>query len=130
ILQDIPSEPYPNEWLEQRRAKLLFQLGRHYEKNRDWDRAYALYTQCTYAGARSRSVRVLELSEQFEPALKLAQTAQQQPENEAEKQQIGRMIPRLLRKLGRPCPSRPVAPPLTKLTLTLPRPQMPIAVEE
>src|SRR5690606_39152305 len=26
--------------------------------------------------------------------------------------------------------SRPVAPPLTKLTLTLPRPQMPMAVEE
>ena len=109
ILQDIPSEPYPNEWLEQRRAKLLFQLGRHYEKNRDWARAYALYTQCTYAGARSRGVRVLERSGQFEPALQLAQTAQRQPESEAEKQQIGRMIPRLLRKLGRPCPPRPAA---------------------
>ncbi|MDS1138920.1 VRR-NUC domain-containing protein [Pusillimonas sp. SM2304] len=130
IQQDIPSEPYPNEWLEQRRAKLLFQLGRHYEKNHDWDRAYALYTQSTYAGARSRSVRVLELNEQFESALQRAQTAQQQPESEAEKQQVGRMIPRLLRKLGRPCPPRPAAASLTKLTLTLPRPQMPVAVEE
>ncbi|MGB6102708.1 MAG: VRR-NUC domain-containing protein [Pusillimonas sp.] len=130
ILRDIPSEPYPNEWLERRRAKLLFQLGRHYEKNRDWTRAHALYTQCSYAGARSRGVRVLERSEQFELALQLAQTAQQQPESEAEKQQIGRMMPRLLRKLGRPCPSRPDAPPLTKLTLTLPRPQIPLAVEE
>lgn len=130
ILQDIPSRPHPNEWLEQRRAKLLFQLGRHYERGSDWARAYALYAQCRYPGARSRSVRVLECSEQLEPALQLAQTAQRQPESEAEKQQIDRMMPRLLRKLGRPRPPRPGASALTELTLTLPRPQIPMAVEE
>lgn len=130
VLQGIPSEPYPNEWLERRRAKLLFELGRLYEKKGEWTRAYALYARSTYAGARSRSVRVLERSEQFEPALQRALAAQQKPESEAEKQQIGRMIPRLLRKLGRPCPLRPVAAPLTRLTVTLPRPQPSIAVEE
>ncbi len=130
ILLDVPSEPYLNEWLEQRRAKLLFQLGRHHEKNRDWARAYDLYAQCTYPGARSRSVRVLERGERFEQALQLAQAAQQQPEGEAEKQQIDRMMPRLLRKLGRPCPARPGVAPFTTLTLTVPRPQLPMAVEE
>lgn len=130
VLQDIPSQPHPNAWLEQRRAKLLFQLGQHYEKSRDWDRACALYTQSAYAGARSRRVRVLERSEQFEQALNLAQAALQQPESEAEKQQINRMMPRLLRKLGLACPPRSAAAPLTELTLTLPRPQVPMAVEE
>src|SRR5690606_14159569 len=129
VLQDIPSEPYTNEWLEQRRARLLFQLGRHYEKNQDWHRAYALYAQCSYAGARSRCVRVLERSEQFETALQLALTAQREPESEAEKQQIDRMLPRLLRELGLACPPRPTTPSVAKLTLTQPRPQATMAVE-
>ncbi|GAB2906872.1 VRR-NUC domain-containing protein [Paralcaligenes sp. KSB-10] len=130
VQTDIPSDPYQNEWLEQRRAKLLFQIARHYEKDKDWARAHALYSQCAYSGARSRAVRVLERSEQFEPALQLALAAQQQPESEAEQQQMGRIVPRLLCKLGHPPVPRASAVPIAKLTLTLPEPSLSMAVEE
>ncbi|MCC2594982.1 VRR-NUC domain-containing protein [Pusillimonas sp. MFBS29] len=130
VVQDIPPAPYQNEWLERRRAKLLFQFGRHYEQRRDWSGAHALYAQSAQAGARSRRVRVLELSEQFESALQLAQAALQEPENEAEKQQIERTLPRLLRKLGRPLPARRSAPAMSKQVLSLPKPAAFTCVEE
>lgn len=130
ILKELPLLTYRNEWLERRRSKLLFQIGQHYEKAGDWPGALDAYASCRHAGARVRTIRVLERSQQFESALALASDAQKQPESEAENQQLLRIVPRLERRLlGRAAP-RPPAASITKLAVTLPEPLTPVAVEE
>ena len=130
ILDDIPAQPYQNEWLEKRRAKLLFQIAQHFEKNKDWTQALDLYGRSAYAGARLRAIRVLERSEQCQAALELARIAQEAPQDDAEKQQLQRMLPRLLRKLGHARPPKNSSASVQTLALTLPRPQQPCTVEE
>jgi hypothetical protein len=100
ILAAVPPPIRDNAWLESRRAKLLFRLGQRYEKEGDLDGALAVYTDCAYPGARVRAVRVLERQELWENAAALAMRAQESPEDEVERQQVARIIPRLRRRLG------------------------------
>ncbi|WP_394779515.1 VRR-NUC domain-containing protein [Undibacterium sp.] len=111
-----------NPWLEGRRSKLLFQIAQHYEKQHDWPSALAVYRNCGYAGARARTIRVLEKLEQTAAAFELACTAQQAPESEAEKQQLARMLPRLRRKAGLPRVPAAVSLAPDNMALRLPRP--------
>lgn len=102
VLNDIPKACYSNTLLEARRNKLLFQIGQHYEKNKAYAAAVAVYERSNYSGARVRAIRSMERCGQFGLALALAETAQCHPESEAEKQQLARILPRLGRQLGRP----------------------------
>lgn len=130
VLKDIPAGVLENDWLESRRAKLLFHIAQYYERIAELHRALGIYSQCSYPGARIRTIRVLERCGQFESAFSLARSAEQMPENETERQQLLRILPRLHRKLGLPkIPARP-APPVTRIDLTLPRPETPFYVEE
>jgi hypothetical protein len=119
VLADIPALPLANPWLENRRAKLLFQLGQQQEKLRNWAGALQVYASCHYAGARSRHIRVLERLEEHAAALSLAEAAAQMPESEEELQQLARMLPRLRRKRGMasPAAARPAPPEIMELTL-------------
>lgn len=106
VLADIHPHGYDNPWIERRRAKLLFRAGQACERLEQWDSAMHAYRTSTHAEARARLVRVLERSQQFGAALQAAESALRQPEDEAETQQLVRMLPRLRRKLGLAPPPR------------------------
>ena len=100
VVENLPWHAFDNDWLDSRREKLLFQVGQHYEKLKDWDKAYGVYARCRFPGARGRAIRVLEKHERFDLAYELLTSAQAAPESEAERQQLARIAPRLARKLG------------------------------
>ncbi|WP_151637832.1 VRR-NUC domain-containing protein [Noviherbaspirillum aerium] len=130
VMQAIPSLPYENIWLEGRRAKLLFQMGQQCEKSGMLEEALAIYARSTYAGARLRAIRVMERCEQFEAAHALAVEAAAHPEDDAEHQQLTRILPRLQRKLGIiEKITRAKAGPVPNIDLILPQPNPDIHVE-
>jgi hypothetical protein len=121
LLRMLPPSVADNEWLEDRRRKLQFRIARHCERHGDLVRALQIYRECGYAGARLRVVRLLERLERIADALQLAARIREQPADEAEAQQVGRMWPRLQRKAGL-IPQRSRAPhgwPTFKLVLPL-----------
>ncbi|MFM0637659.1 VRR-NUC domain-containing protein [Paraburkholderia metrosideri] len=118
-----------NPWLETRRAKLLFRIGQHGERQQNWPAALAVYERCAWPGARHRRLRVLERSERFDEAFALASQAAATPESEEEAQRVARMLPRLQRKRGEPVARVPAARPVARSTLVLPRPEAPDSVE-
>jgi hypothetical protein len=114
VLGALPDSVFENDWLNSRRERLMFQIAQHVEKQQDWAGAHALYARCRFPGARGR---------QYQRAFALLTQAQQAPESDAERQQIGRIAPRLARKLGlqRQAARRPA--PAQRLDLCLPMPQ-------
>lgn len=129
VVADIPAAPYPNDWLERRRSKLLFQIAQHYERSGMLADALRLYADCPWPGARLRAVRVLERCGQPAAAFELAQLAEQQPEGEAETQQLLRIMPRLRRQLGYKKIAATSAPQIDQHLLLLPRPEQALPVE-
>ncbi|WP_019339092.1 VRR-NUC domain-containing protein [Stutzerimonas stutzeri] len=123
VLPDVPATGYANEWLENRRGKLLLSLARQCERDGSWSLALKLHAANGYPGARERAIRVLERHDQPEAALQLALTADAAPESEHEAQQLQRILPRLRRTLGETTPrSRHTAQP-ERIDLRLPRPE-------
>jgi hypothetical protein len=122
VLKELPIEAFDNDWLDSRRLKFLFQVGQHFEKQQDWTRAVEVYTRCGYPGSRGRAIRVLEKAERYPEAWQLLQQAEREPENDAERQHLLRIGPRLARKLGHPktIARRPSAP--VRLDVCLPVP--------
>lgn len=122
VLPDIPTVPYTNEWLENRRGKLLLSLGRQCEREGDWSLALKLHAANAYPGARERAIRVLERHDQPEAALHLAAEAEAAPESEHEAQQLQRILPRLRRTLGEAAPRKKAIADPERIDLSLPRP--------
>jgi hypothetical protein len=102
VMQELPIQAFENDWLEGRREKFLFQVGQHFEKQQDWERAIEVYTRCGYPGSRGRAIRVLEKAERTLEAWALLHEAECAPESDAERQHLLRVKPRLARKLGHP----------------------------
>ncbi|ABR91012.1 Uncharacterized conserved protein [Janthinobacterium sp. Marseille] len=130
IVPDIPTTPYANPWMEGRRNKLLFRFAQEYERCQELDSALKLYRQCSYAGARSRTIRVLEKNDAVGEALELAEAALSRPESEAEHQAVLRMLPRLRRKLGHAKLAPGKAPVIEAEDLSLPYPATALSVEQ
>lgn len=128
LISEIPAHPLNNPWLEGRRQKLLFLIGQQQERAGDMTSARAIYAACRHEGARTRHIRVLEKCGEHEKAHALADSAWRQPENEAERQQLARMLPRLRRRLGvvaeaaAPGEAQSAAPEEISLTLQRPDP--------
>ncbi|CAB3698143.1 Fanconi-associated nuclease 1 [Paraburkholderia sediminicola] len=129
IVAAIAAIETSNPWLETRRAKLLFRIGQHCERQQNWAAALAVYERCAWPGARHRCLRVLERSERFDEAFALASQAAAKPESEEEAQRIERMLPRLQRKRGERVARVAAARPVERSTLVLPRPEAPQPVE-
>ncbi|ANB76014.1 nuclease [Paraburkholderia phytofirmans OLGA172] len=129
LLAAIAAIETSNPWLETRRAKLLFRIGQHCERQQNWPAALAVYERCAWPGARHRRLRVLERSERFDEAFALASQAAARPESEEEMQRVARMLPRLQRKRGERVARVPAARPVERSTLVLPRPEAPQPVE-
>ncbi|MES2263125.1 MAG: VRR-NUC domain-containing protein [Pseudomonadota bacterium] len=123
VMRDMPPPAAGNEWLSSRRDKLLFQMAQQLEKLRDWDGAHAIYAVCSYPGARARAIRVLEKQENYAAAHDCLLRAEQQPESEAERQQLLRIAPRLRRKLGHARLPVVKPAPVARLDLCLPMPE-------
>jgi hypothetical protein len=121
-LTALLEKSFANEWIHGRRARLLFQIAQHREKQRDWHAAHMLYMRCGHPGARTRAIRVLEKDGQVEAAHALLAQARLAPENEAEHQALQRMAPRLARALGYARTASAPAPAAPKMTLSLPPP--------
>lgn len=100
VLADVPAAPYANAWMEERRGRLLFQVGQQLEREKDWARALAAYQASAWPESRLRAIRVLEQDAQPQAALELAHAVQADHPREEERQQLARLLPRLRRKLG------------------------------
>ena len=123
VLDTLPAAAFDNAWLNSRRERLMFQVAQQVEKQKDWTRAFALYSGCRFPGARGRAVRVLEKDAQYGRAFALLNEASEAFESDAERQQLARIGPRLRRKLGHEkMPSRR-NPAIERLDLQLPMPQ-------
>ncbi|MBC8747067.1 MULTISPECIES: VRR-NUC domain-containing protein [Paraburkholderia] len=129
LIATVRSIDTANAWLEMRRAKLLFRIGRDCERRAQWDSALAVYEACAWPDARHRRMRVLERSERYGEALALASQADVAPGSEEEAQRVARMLPRLRRKCGVPVPRAPAARTVERGTLVLAKPDTPVAVE-
>lgn len=121
VLVDVPMTPYANDWLENRRGKLLLMLARQCERMGDLSLALQLHSANRYPGARERAIRVLERCEQHEAALQLALAAEAAPESEHEAQQLQRILPRLRRALGGSASRRAGVAQPQRIDLMLPR---------
>lgn len=122
LVQEVPRHSFGNDWLDSRREKLLYRLGQQLEKDKDWEAAHAVYAGCRFPGARSRAMRVLEKDEKFDQAYALFCQANEAPENEAERQHLLRIGPRLARKLGHVTPKARRTSKAARLDLNLPVP--------
>ncbi|MDQ9171157.1 VRR-NUC domain-containing protein [Oxalobacteraceae bacterium R-40] len=129
ILRELGEPAIDNEWIAGRRAKFLYQIAQFHEQRGELSLAMDLYRQCRYPGARLRCVRIHEKTGDHHAAYALAQSAEEAPENEAERQQLERILPRLRRKLG--LPKNPIvsAKIFEEWTLILPRPEQDYSVE-
>lgn len=129
VLRELADTALDNDWLASRRERLRFHIGQQLEKSADWDAAFAVYEQCAYPGARVRAIRVLEKSGRHERAFAWFERAAQQPESEAEQQQLLRIAPRLRRQLGHARQAPQAAAPVDRIDLRLPPPNAPYHVE-
>ena len=100
VVAAIPAPIADSDWLEQRRQRLLFQVGQAAERAGDPKSALAVYSTCTHRGALVRTVRLLERAQEREIARDLCLAGIGTLENEAELEKLGRLLPRLNRKLG------------------------------
>ncbi|MFJ4388724.1 VRR-NUC domain-containing protein [Pseudomonas soli] len=130
LLAALAGLDHSNPWLVRRRARLLFSIGQQCERAGDWELALQVYADCAHPEARIRQVRVYERSEQWQPALALAQAMAQAPANALERQALERMLPRLARKLGGPPQPRRRTSAVTLIELELPVAMASLGVEE
>lgn len=121
VLEQLPPEPEEQPWLARHYHRLLFKMARHWERTGELERARDSYQRSSYPGARGRLLRVLERLGHHQAAFELAQTAQQAPESEAERQQLERLLPRLKRSLTGERQRRTAPPEVPELHLILPQ---------
>ncbi|NNJ15683.1 VRR-NUC domain-containing protein [Pseudomonas putida CSV86] len=119
-----------NPWLQRRRAKLHYQLAYLCERAGHLERALSIYSGCAHPQARERHIRVLENRGEYQSAFDLATQAAERPGNAAEAQALGRILPRLKRKLGGPPQSRRRAQAISRLDLILPPEWSALGVEQ
>ncbi|WP_404344577.1 VRR-NUC domain-containing protein [Vreelandella venusta] len=111
-----------NRWLDARRSRLLLTLGQTAERSGEAEQALLLYAESTNSEARIRRLRVLERLKRYSEAYELAQAALGQA-RESETQALGRLLPRLARKLNQPAPQAVKAAEAPTYVLELPGPQ-------
>ncbi len=118
IVASIPPPVADSDWLEEHRQRLLFQVATAYERL-DAPAASVLFSTCRYRGARMRTARILERLHEWQAARDLCLMATSNPESEAERQQVRRVLPRLNRKLGIAQTETRELPPVASFDLSL-----------
>ncbi|MGJ8522690.1 Fanconi-associated nuclease 1 [Carnimonas sp. R-84981] len=110
-----------NPWIEQRRQRWLLKAADSLRKEGKSERSLSLYSLCLEAGARVKQVRLLEKVGRLEQAWEIASDALQAPRDSEEEQHMGRILPRLERKLGKPKTASPAAAPTEHFYLQVER---------
>ncbi|MDR5865183.1 VRR-NUC domain-containing protein [Halomonas koreensis] len=116
LAAEVPPAP-DNAWLAARRARLLVGLGREAERRDEADAALACYAEAGLGEARVRRLRLLERLGAYRRALRELEAAP--PVDDAERQALDRLRPRLCRKLGLEAPPRAPEPAPERLELVL-----------
>lgn len=99
VLANVPDQPYANDWLESRRARVLFRIAMQFERAGRFLDALHLHLKNGHPEARVRAIRMLERLDRYPQACALATEALREPRCEAELQHVTRMAPRLARAL-------------------------------
>ncbi|MFN2359979.1 MAG: VRR-NUC domain-containing protein [Marinobacter sp.] len=121
VWQDVPAAS-DNPWLESRRGRLLFELGKLAERAGDTALALDAYNSSGHREARLRQLRLLERQKRHHEAWNIAAIAAAEPRFGAEERGLERILSRLAKKLGEPRPRPPERPAITAFTLTLDNP--------
>lgn len=100
LMRIVPAAIKDSDWLEDRRQRLLFGIAREYERAGETGAALAIYLSCTHRGARTHAIRLKSRAHDWEGTRALCLRAYANPESEAERQLVRRVLPRTLRKLG------------------------------
>ncbi|TDO07703.1 MULTISPECIES: VRR-NUC domain-containing protein [Halomonas] len=129
VLQaELPTPLADNAWLAERHRRLCVALGRQAEREGLGESALALYAAAGWpetghtgsVEARIRHLRLQERRGEHAAALALAEPLAAAPASEEEAQALGRLVPRLRRRLGLAPPMPRRAPAYRQWTLTLP----------
>ncbi|MDI9246346.1 VRR-NUC domain-containing protein [Marinobacter sp. CHS3-4] len=121
IWQAIP-EASDNAWLESRRGRLLFELARQAEREKNIPLALETYSESQHREARLRYLRLLERQKRFREAWDLASRAAGSPRNDAEVQGLKRLMSRLAKKLDQTLERATPKPQIPTTHLTLDNP--------
>ncbi len=120
----VPAVPADSPWLLARRARLCLRLAQQAEREGEMELALALYQQAGdgpsgLAEARIRRLRLMERRGDYAAAFALASAAEAPGEQEA--QALGRLLPRLRRRLGLAAQPPAPEPETPRWQLELPR---------
>jgi len=132
----LPAPLSNNAWLAARHRRLCVALGRQAERQGAPETALALYARAGWpetghggsVEARIRHLRLQERRGDYAPALTLAEPRLAAPASEEEAQALGRLVPRLRRRLGLATAATPRAATAPPWHLTLPRGRVEAAV--
>ncbi|MBS3803041.1 MAG: VRR-NUC domain-containing protein [Oleiphilaceae bacterium] len=102
IRSDIPARLAGNPWLESRRGRLLFELGKLAEREGRYELALHSYNDSGHREARLRQLRLMERQGDYQQAYRLAMNALGDPRNASESRGLVRLIARLAKKLAKP----------------------------
>ncbi|WP_346350897.1 VRR-NUC domain-containing protein [Oceanimonas sp. AH20CE76] len=120
--QHVPlPAPVACEWIEYRRHKLLFQLGRQAEREGNTALALAHYEQSRHREARIRALRLREKQDDPAKVAALAQQALNEITQPEARISLGRILQRSAKKAGMVVPA-PVSPAVPVSHLSLPKP--------
>jgi hypothetical protein len=129
LMPIVPQTVENSEWLEERRQKLSFLIAREYERAGEGAKALAMYVDCGYRGARSRTIRLKAKAQDWEGARALCLLAKENPESEAELQHVRRVLPRIYRKLKTECQAEKPSPDIPGFEVVFDGTPRPGAVE-
>ncbi|NVK40331.1 MAG: VRR-NUC domain-containing protein [Oceanospirillaceae bacterium] len=123
VWRDIPREPNSNPWLETRRGRLLYALGRSAERSGDQVLALQAWGESVHPEARLKQLRLMERRGEDADAWPLLLAALPNPRNAAEQLGLERLQKRLGKRLGHRVPPMPGPAALEILELNLPQPE-------
>jgi hypothetical protein len=129
VLEQMPAPLADCEWLEARRARLVFHAAQQLEKARQWPQALAAYLRCNEPYAQLRAVRVLERQGLWHQAWDRLSLVEPSCSSEPLRQLSERMRRRLARRLGRATETCRTPGAWPTFQIELPRPERPLAVE-
>ncbi len=127
LAAELPAMPADNPWLRTRAQRLRVALGRQAEREGEVALARDCYAAAGWPAAtgsteaRIRQLRLWERQGRHRQALVLAEPLARSPADEAEAQALGRLLPRLRRRLGLPAVASPPDAEPQRLDLVLPR---------
>lgn len=124
IWPEVPAADTRNPWLENRRGRLLLELGRQAERSGDPELALTAWSDSPHREARLRQLRLMERQKRFEEAWTITQRAMSAPRGDAELRGLERIRKRLAKKLDQDIPEPARRPKIPEFTLHLPQPHL------